>query len=231
MTSLWPWLFFVWFFGWRALIVLGVVALLIWAAPRLSAVARRRRFLREQRTQKINPRAYNARYQLGVIYRDGRQYEKARVELEEAVSIYDESSDAHGVLGDVYLRLGRHEDAVRAYTRALELNPSHGYGLTHAALGRACQALGRHEEAREWYEKSVARNQSIAEPHYRLGRLFERVHGDTAAAAEAYDRAVAAARHSGIGLRARNRFFSLLARLRKALLSGPRRLDPRREDR
>lgn len=211
MGTLAAWLLFFWLFGSRVLLVLAVIAMVLWLAPRLAGHIRRRRFYREQQANKANPRDFNARYQLGIIYRDARRYEQARRELEEAVAIYDGSSDAHALLGDVYLRLGRYDDAVKAYAKALLLNPGHGYGATHLGMARAHHMAGRLEEARDWYQQTIMRNRSLAEPHYRLG-CMHRAAGDKPAARAAFLAAAEVARAPVRLGRTRNWWFGMLAR-------------------
>lgn len=56
-------------------------------------------------------------------------------------------------LGNIYFNLGEHEEAISAYKRAIELDPTFGWGYSNLAL---CYSLaGRIEEARPLYEKII----------------------------------------------------------------------------
>ncbi len=57
-------------------------------------------------------------------------------------------------LGNIYFNLGEHEEAINAYKRAIELDPSFGWGYSNLAL---CYSLvGRVEDARPLYEKIIS---------------------------------------------------------------------------
>jgi tetratricopeptide (TPR) repeat protein len=63
------------------------------------------------------------------------------------------SADAHGALGWVLFHCGLHEDALREFQLALELDPSETLSLAHTAL--TLTALGRNEEAVQAFEQVV----------------------------------------------------------------------------
>ncbi len=57
-------------------------------------------------------------------------------------------------LGNIYFNLGEHDDAIKAYQKAIELDPAFGWGYSNLAL---CYSLtGRIEEARPLYEKIIS---------------------------------------------------------------------------
>ncbi|MEJ5225852.1 MAG: tetratricopeptide repeat protein, partial [Anaerolineales bacterium] len=56
-------------------------------------------------------------------------------------------------LGNVHFNLGEYDEAIKAYKRAIELDPTFGWGYSNLAL---CYSLtGRIEEARPLYEKII----------------------------------------------------------------------------
>src|SRR2546428_12994992 len=71
--------------------------------------------------------------------------------------------------------LGRHEDSIQAYTRALQRNPK--YEIAAYNLGNAFAQLGQFEEALVAYDRALAINPAYADALYdkalvlaRLGR-------------------------------------------------------------
>jgi TolB-like protein len=82
-----------------------------------------------------------------------RQYDKAVVEAELGVSLDPNVADIYGWLGMVYRYVGRWEDAVVAYEKAIRLNPIppnfylHGLGLSYAWTERYEEAIAVFEKA------------------------------------------------------------------------------------
>jgi adenylate cyclase len=70
---------------------------------------------------------------------------EASANARTALGFDERDSWAHIAQGMVFFRMRRHGDAVRAYHRALDLNPNSA--LAHAALGHALAAQGAQEEA------------------------------------------------------------------------------------
>ena len=70
---------------------------------------------------------------------------EANTAVRTALDLDERDPWAHLVHGMVLWRMRRHADAVRAYRRALELNPS--FALAHALLGLPLAAQGLHEGA------------------------------------------------------------------------------------
>jgi TolB-like protein/Flp pilus assembly protein TadD len=83
-----------------------------------------------------------------------RQYDKAVAEAERGVSLDPNVADIYGWLGMVYRYVGRSEDAVVAYEKAIRLNPIppnfylFGLGLSYAWTER-------YEEAVTVFEKAI----------------------------------------------------------------------------
>jgi serine/threonine-protein kinase len=95
-----------------------------------------------------------------IHYAEGR-YREALSAFQEAVRLDPRSPLKHRNLGDVLRKLGRPQDAARAYERAAELgrerlavNPSDPQALAHLAVVEA--KLGRRREARQAAEKAAA---------------------------------------------------------------------------
>src|SRR5690242_19867206 len=59
--------------------------------------------------------------------------DKAERLLRQAIRTGGRSSDTHADLGRVYNLLGRHEEALQAYHKALAIDPDHGTALLNLA--------------------------------------------------------------------------------------------------
>lgn len=89
-------------------------------------------------------------------------------------------------LGDVYLKLGRLDDARRVLLQALLLNPD----LPDAAvlLGIAARREGDNHSAESWYRAAIVSEPDFAEAHNNLAGLLAQ-RGDYAEAAYEFERA------------------------------------------
>jgi tetratricopeptide (TPR) repeat protein len=87
-----------------------------------------------------------------------KQYERALEAYEEVLQAQDGGEDAdvslHNRVGDLQLRLGRQDEALRCYERAADLYAERGFLNNAIAL---CNKVLRHDPER-------------AEVHYKLGR-------------------------------------------------------------
>ncbi len=103
-----------------------------------------------------------ARYSLGIAYSERGQYAKAVDQGEAALSADVRGFYAakaymfHNKLGHDLVMLGRMDEAVTHYARALQLNPN--YAVAHLNLARAFVRLGRYPEAIVHYDVAVQRH-------------------------------------------------------------------------
>ncbi len=81
-----------------------------------------------------------------------------------------QSVNAHYNLGFGLAQLGRHQEAVVAYERALEIEPD--YGFAHNNLGNALTQVGRPEEAIGHFRKALELDASYAEAHHNLANVL-----------------------------------------------------------
>jgi len=111
-----------------------------------------------------NPRDYIAQQNLGAIYeREDSPYHdetKALAYFKAAVAANPDFAEGHYNLGRLHQKMARTTmdgqliaEAVKSYTRALELNP--GHALAHNNLGLAYFHMGRPAEARREYEAAL----------------------------------------------------------------------------
>ncbi len=114
----------------------------------------------------------------------------ARVAMElaeQAVALDEEFARAHSALGTAYTAMGRHEEAVIAAKRAIELQP--GDADSHAFYGRCLTWAGLVEEANEEIQTALRLDPRYIEGPYlnMLGRMHF-VAGQYEASIEAFER-------------------------------------------
>ena len=73
-------------------------------------------------------------------------------------------------LGFVYSDMGRSEEAMAAYRKAIELSPEKMQA--HFNLAYLYETSGRWPEARQEYEKTIALDHSNEEAYYNLGNVY-----------------------------------------------------------
>ncbi len=97
------------------------------------------------------------------------RFEKARPRFEKAVAADDKLWEAWHNLGAVHFGEGEDESAVRAFSKALDVNPNHIPTL----LGRAeaHRRSGKKNGARKDYERAIKEDPSAASAYARLASL------------------------------------------------------------
>jgi len=90
--------------------------------------------------------------------------------------------------GNVLEKLGRNEEALAAYDKALAIDPNDADA--HNNRGVVLETLGRNEEALASFDKALAIDPKYAFAHYNRGNVLEKLGRDQEALA-AYDKALA----------------------------------------
>jgi protein O-mannosyl-transferase len=114
------------------------------------------------------------RMYVGVLLDEGRHAEIADV-CDRHAAEHPRSAQLQNSCGAAYAQLGRLDDAVVVYRRAIDA------GLTtsgRANLGRTYARMGRAEDAEREFQLAADAEKDPALRHYRLGQLIERFHPD-----------------------------------------------------
>ncbi len=82
------------------------------------------------------------------------RFEAAAERFRSAVELDQDFAEAWNNLGTALMRLDRHEDAVRAFERALRVRP--GYGDVHFNLAQSLRVLGHLGEEQEHWRRYLA---------------------------------------------------------------------------
>lgn len=92
------------------------------------------------------------------------------IELIERSITLDPQSNRYNNLGNVLLEAGRFEEATHAFSRALELDPTHANAYNN--LGALLKAQKRFDEAAVAYEKAIAINPEHVDAYNNMGNLL-----------------------------------------------------------
>lgn len=98
------------------------------------------------------PRHLDALYMAGVLLVQVGEYEKALQLLDRALAIFSNHYEIHYNRGNALSYLGRHPEALKAYSRSLELQPT---ALGFLGQGNALVAMGHPEHAVKSYESGL----------------------------------------------------------------------------
>lgn len=111
-----------------------------------------------------------------LLYQE-HNYEKAHSVFQEIVKITPGNAEAWKCLGTASAALGRRDEAIAAYQRAININPD---SETYVALGIQYDAAGRVEEEIEAFKRGIRTNPGnvdaydyLAHTYNRLGRYDE----------------------------------------------------------
>jgi tetratricopeptide (TPR) repeat protein len=91
--------------------------------------------------------------------------------MQTAARLLPDDAEAHVNLANVMLDLGRLEEAVAGYRRALAINAN--LAVAHGKLGNALQRLGRLDDAVASYHKALALRPDYADGHNNLGNALQ----------------------------------------------------------
>ena len=141
-----------------------------------------------ERAVALKPTLHEARNNLGVVY-------MALCRWEDAVAVYEQLIReprystpwvAHNNLGWALWKSRQPDEAMRQFRKAVFFNPK--FCLAFNNLGIASLEGGRFDDAERQFRSALSAdpscNQSYAEPHLHLARLYERQSGVAEACAE-----------------------------------------------
>jgi tetratricopeptide (TPR) repeat protein len=100
---------------------------------------------------------------------------------------FPESVNLYNILGAAHKGLGRLEEAIEAYAKALSINPH--YAEVYNNMGNALQEQGKLEQAIEAYTKAISIIPDYAEAHNNTGAALKE-QGKLEEAIEAYTKAI-----------------------------------------
>jgi regulator of sirC expression with transglutaminase-like and TPR domain len=114
------------------------------------------------------------RNNLGVLYSERQELPKAEAEYRAAIDLDRKLPSAWYNRGKVYFELGRFDEAVRSFDRALRLYPTDLWALNNRAL--SLSALGRFDDARMDLNRALSLDPTFEPAKQNLARLSGAAH-------------------------------------------------------
>jgi tetratricopeptide (TPR) repeat protein len=131
---------------------------------------------------KDNPKAADLAdtyFNLGNLYYQGGEYEKAIEPLKKALAHHPYDADAHYTLGNAYDKLKRYTEAAKEFEELTRIEPKND--SVYYNLGNAYSNQQKNEQAVEQYKKAIGLNPKNASAHYALGLAYQRLKKPTEA--------------------------------------------------
>jgi tetratricopeptide (TPR) repeat protein len=155
----------------------------------------RQDFKRHLHNATVNPRDADAHVQLGLIYNQRRQIEKAIEHFNKAVEIDKNEPDANYELGKIARRRGDLQRAIEYFSVVVEQNDKFALSEIWREIGATYLEAKMFDEARQALETFVARRPVDAEGLYYLGKVLQE-QGETERAHEMFREAIQSVRTS-----------------------------------
>jgi tetratricopeptide (TPR) repeat protein len=132
--------------------------------------------------------AAQAQHRLGILYAQSGRMAQAAEQLSAAARLEPGNPVFLSDAGNAYLAMGRMEDAIGAFRKAIARRPD--FADAHFNLGNALSQHGRLDEAVDSFHRALALKPDAAPIHVNLGVTLQR-RGDHAEALTALRRALA----------------------------------------
>jgi tetratricopeptide (TPR) repeat protein len=156
--------------------------------PDIFAPIRRNRQIKNMLTDlSINPSNSNDAIDLGVLYFEKKQYEKAVNYFMRAYDRVKNSEKLYLYLGMAQIELGRFDEGKEALIKALQINPNVGYGIPYVYLIKVALSKNDIEEVKSLEDKFS--RYANTENFYKMGIVFKKA-GDKDKAKNMFDNAV-----------------------------------------
>jgi tetratricopeptide (TPR) repeat protein len=108
---------------------------------------------------------------LAYYYRDQSLVNEEMEEWEKAFSVVENERYIIN-WGNCYAKLGRYQEAMAMYKKAIQINPN--FAISYYNLGEALCYMGRHEEAIKQYQAAINKDPHFLDAYTNLGAtLFE----------------------------------------------------------
>jgi tetratricopeptide (TPR) repeat protein/TolB-like protein len=142
------------------------------------------------RAIEADPNFVVAQYTLGTVHQELGNRWKAAAQFRASTQIDAQYPEPYKALGDLFLAAPRRlfEQAVEAYTKAIELRPF--YGEAWVGLGEAKAAKGDIDGAIGAYTKALAYNPINPRVHMSLGKIYYAEKGLYYESVNAYKKAI-----------------------------------------
>ncbi len=156
-----------------------------------NSMRNKRNFKRFLHNATVNPNDADSHVQLGLIYKQRRQDEKALEHFNRAFEIDSDEIDANFELGKYARQNGNLQKAIEHFSVVVEQNDKYSVSEIWREIGVTYFDAGMNAEAYEALEKFVTRRAFDSEGLYYFGKLLQKS-DDNVRANEMFERAVLA---------------------------------------
>lgn len=160
-----------------------------------NAFRQRQNFKRFLQSATINPRDADAHVQLGLIYNQRRQTDKALEHFTKAVEIDKTEPDANYELGKIARQKGELNKAIEYFAIVVEQNDKYSLNEIWREIGATYWQAKMFNEARNALEIFVERRPYDPEGLYYYGKVLQEL-GETEKAKEQFEQAIDSAKNS-----------------------------------
>ena len=135
-----------------------------WAKPEL------------EKLSSLDPKNALYLYWLARLDYDAQQYNSAIVKLRKVIELDPQMMRAYDNLGLCYDYLGKYDEAIASYNRAVELNREQAQPSPwpHVNLAISLMAVNKLAEAENHLRKAVVYDARLPQAHYQLGQALEK---------------------------------------------------------
>ncbi|MBU1276250.1 MAG: YcaO-like family protein [Proteobacteria bacterium] len=109
----------------------------------------------------------------GAALKDLGRYDEAKESLRRAASFDEPHSEVFNLLGFCHYMLKEHEEAVEAFSRAIELEP--GLAINYANIGSNLREMGQIKEACQMYEHALELDPGLDFARDNLAKLKQKI--------------------------------------------------------
>lgn len=167
-------------------------------------------FKRHLQTATINPRDADAHVQLGLIYNQRRQTEKALEHFTKAFEIDKNEPDANFEMGKIARQKGELQKAIEHFSVVVEQNDKYSLNEIWREIGATYLEAKMFSEARNALETFVERRPYDPEGLYYYGKVLQGL-GENEKARKQFEKAIESAKNSPDFRRREQRQWSKLA--------------------
>ncbi|NJD38910.1 MAG: tetratricopeptide repeat protein [Geobacter sp.] len=115
----------------------------------------------------------NSLISTGVSLLEKKKYKEAAGALRQATALAPDNVDAYNMLAQAYQKMGKKEDAVKAYVISLKLND--GQSAVHMNLSNLYIDQKKYAEAQKSLKAASKADPADPVPHYTLGLLLQQM--------------------------------------------------------
>ena len=136
---------------------------------------------------KIDPNHSAALSNLGTIFKNLGNHQRAMNFYEKAIEINPNNVDAINNLGGIFKNLRDPQNAINCFKKIIKIDPN--YKHSYFNLGVIYLDLEEYEKAKNCYEKTIEIDLNYADAHNNLGLVFKKL-GENEKAKNCYEKAI-----------------------------------------